>query len=77
MRVGVHQADSTVENALSMATQFGLPFSEAQKEVSQISNIVSEWKRHFADCGVSPNDITNLAEHIDRPFLAEQRKLRY
>ncbi len=74
MRVGVYQADSTIENALSMATQFGLSQKQAKQEVSQISKIVSSWKKHFEDCGVTSNDIENLAEQIDRPFLADQRK---
>ncbi len=75
MRVGIHQSDSTIENSLSMIQHFGLKPQEATNIVKEISLIISEWKKHFSDCGVSSNDIEDLAEQIDRPFLKDQRKL--
>lgn len=74
MRVGIHQADSTIENALSMVQYFALSPQDAKATVSEICQVTSSWKEHFMDCGVSSADIDSLAEQIDRPFLKDQRR---
>src|SRR5262249_54462347 len=74
MRVGVEQADSTLANAMSMCASFGLKRDEAVREVRAVIDVVGRWKRHFKACGVGNRDIDALAEQIDRPFLADQRK---
>jgi serine/threonine-protein kinase HipA len=38
-----------------------------------VVRVVDGWKDHFAQCGVTAGDIDLYAEHIDRPFLKEQR----
>ena len=73
MRVGEQAADSTLANALSMSALFALNREEARREVCAVAQVVSEWKEHFAGCGVTPADISLYAEQIDRPFLREQR----
>jgi serine/threonine-protein kinase HipA len=73
MRVGVDHADSTLINAMSMCTSFGLKQAEAAREVRLVIGAIDRWKAHFRSCGVSTRDIETLAEQIDRPFLAEQR----
>jgi serine/threonine-protein kinase HipA len=73
MRVGENEADSTLANALSMCTLFGLKKSDAQAEIAAVAAVIAQWKRHFAARGVSRRDIEMLAEQIDRPFLREQR----
>jgi hypothetical protein len=34
--------------------------------------VVNTWKLHFAQMGVSPRDIENLAQQIDGDFLLQQ-----
>ena len=74
MRVGEQAADSTLANALSMSTLFGLKGDEAQHEARGVAQAVSGWREHFAACKVTPADIELYAEQIDRPFLREQRE---
>ena len=73
MRVGAHEADATLSNALSEHSQFGLKAAEAIEHVKQVCTVVSGWQAHFANCHVSQADIDSLAEQIDRPFLRDQR----
>jgi serine/threonine-protein kinase HipA len=72
MRVGSRQADSTLDNALSEHSLFGLKASQALDHVRRVAAVVSGWKTHFASVGVSRADISLLARQIDRPFLLEQ-----
>lgn len=73
MIVGQDAADSTLENALSMSTQFGLKKDAAVQAAAHVARVVATWPQHFAACGVSARDIESYAEQIDRPFLKEQR----
>ncbi len=74
MRVGLQAADSTLANALSMSSLFGLKSEEAAREAGVVAQVVSRWKEHFAASGVAPADIALYAEQIDRPFLRDQRE---
>jgi len=74
MRVGEQEADSTIANALSMSSMFGLVRNEAIEEIRVVARAVDGWRRHFQDCGVTRNDIELYAEQIDRPFLKDQRR---
>jgi serine/threonine-protein kinase HipA len=73
MRVGEQEADATMYNALSMSRMFSLTKDEAVNEVRAVAAVVDGWKEHFAQCGVTAGDIDLYAQHIDRPFLREQR----
>ncbi len=73
MRVGDQEADATMVNALSMSRMFSLTKDEAVKEVRAVAGVVDGWKEHFAQSGVTAGDIDLYAQHIDRPFLKEQR----
>jgi serine/threonine-protein kinase HipA len=74
MRVGVDMADSTLANALSEHAQFGLKRGEAEAQVRQVAAVVAGWKHHFAVAGVRAVDVESLAQQVDRPFLADQRR---
>jgi serine/threonine-protein kinase HipA len=74
MRVGLHEADSTLDNAMSMCGQFGLSEGDAAREVRAVVKSIDRWADHFAACGVRQRDIEAQAEQIDRPFLREQRQ---
>jgi serine/threonine-protein kinase HipA len=73
MRVGAAEADSTVENALSMSRMFGLDANQAAKEVRTVARVVDQWQEHFKNHNVSRHDIDLYAQQIDRPFLKDQR----
>ena len=74
MRVGEDEADSTLDNAMSMCALFALKKDEATEEARRVCRVVGRWRRHFSGCGVSRHDIEMLAEQIDRPFLRGQRE---
>ena len=74
LRVGTSEADSTLDNALSMSALFALDPDEAAKEVRRVIRVVDRWKTHFAACGVRARDLAELAEQLDRPFLRSQRE---
>jgi len=74
MRVGTWQGDSTLDNALSEARQFGLDQAQAREQVRRVCAVVSRWHDHFAAAGVSRRDLDALASTIDRPFLRDQRR---
>jgi serine/threonine-protein kinase HipA len=73
MRVGDEEADSTLNNALSMSRLFALDRNAALKEVRAVVRVVDTWKEHFKMHGVTRGDIELYAEQIDRPFLSDQR----
>jgi serine/threonine-protein kinase HipA len=73
MRVGHFEADSTIDNALSMSAMFDLKLPAARAEVASVAAVVANWRTHFRSCGVTSRDIESLAEQIDRPFLKDQR----
>lgn len=74
LRVGLDAADSTLSNALSEHTQFGLDRRDAEAQIRQVAGVVAGWKVHFAQAGVQADHIESLSQQIDRPFLADQRK---
>ena len=70
---GKQGRDSTLENAMSECDAFGLTSAEAAAEVVRVVEVVNSWKLHFAQVGVSPRDIENLAQQIDGDYLLQQR----
>jgi hypothetical protein len=43
-------------------------------QVREVDAVVAQWKAHFATAGVRAADIESLAQQIDRPYLADQRR---
>jgi serine/threonine-protein kinase HipA len=74
LRVGLSEADSTLDNALTLCGQFSLKPAEARREVAAVAATIDTWHAHFSQGGVTAGDIALLAEQIDRPFLREQRE---
>lgn len=74
MVVGTRGAESSIENALSAASQYWLTASEALAEARSVARVVDGWRSHFSAQGLSDAVIDELARHIDRPFLLEQRR---
>ncbi|RQP23346.1 type II toxin-antitoxin system HipA family toxin [Piscinibacter terrae] len=73
IRVGEDDTDSTLDNAMSMHQVFGLDRDAAFREIATVTNVVTNWQKHFAACGVTKRDIDSLTAQIDRPFLKDQR----
>jgi serine/threonine-protein kinase HipA len=73
MRVGEQEADSTISNALSLSPMYGLAKDQAIKEAQAVALAIEGWQQHFTACGVTPGDIDQYAQQIDRPFLRDQR----
>jgi len=74
MQVGSGGAESSLENAMSQCTAFGMGNGAGRKIVRDVARGVDSWKKHFRKAGVSPRDVEVLAQYIDGPRLAAQRK---
>lgn len=74
MSVGEQGAESTLENALSAADRYWLTTREALAEARRVAVVVEGWQRHFTAHGVPAAACAELARHIDRPFLQDQRR---
>lgn len=74
MRVGAAAHDSTLDNALSECSQFGLKRDEAVAQAARVCAAVAGWKLHFRRAGVKARDVDALAVQIDRDFLWLQRQ---
>ena len=64
---------STLVNAMSQSSLFGLTQVEAAAEVSSVIDVVNGWREHFEAEGVSRRDIESLAQQIDDDELRAQR----
>lgn len=73
MTIGNRGAESSIENALSCANQYWLKPKDALAEVRRVADVVNTWHEHFLEVGVPPSVVDELAHHIDRPFLLNQR----
>lgn len=74
MVVGKQGAESTIDNALSMAKVYWLTPQAAVDEARKVARVVDSWQSHFAEMGLSAAILKELASHIDRPFLLKQRQ---
>lgn len=74
MRVGENGAESTLENALSEASAFGLNAAQAQGIVVDLCRRIHGWKAFFTAQGVSARDTEALAQFIDGDYLRLQRE---
>ncbi|PIQ53261.1 MAG: phosphatidylinositol kinase [Comamonadaceae bacterium CG12_big_fil_rev_8_21_14_0_65_59_15] len=71
---GANGAESTLANAMSQCDAFGLTPAQAAAQVAQVIDVVNTWRAHFANMGVSRNDLQNLAERLDGDELLRQRQ---
>lgn len=74
MGVGEQGAQSSIVNALTAAGHYWLTPQEAWTEVRHVARVIDGWRAHFALQGVSRAAVDELAHHLDRPFLLEQRQ---
>lgn len=73
LRVGKHQADASMENALSEVQAFGLTKDAAVEAVKRVAVVVGGWKEFFRGQGVSNRDLDRMAQYIDGANLKAQR----
>ena len=74
MAVGRDGAVSSLDNALSQATAFGLKAPAARAIVREIAATVDGWRDHFAACGVAGADLDTAAQYLDNDRLGAQRR---
>ena len=74
MIVGRHGAQSTLENALTELSEFGITRSRAVAIIQAVAQVVEHWPQHFAQQGVCAADMEQLAASIDRDALKSQRQ---
>lgn len=70
---GTQGQESSLDNAMSQCDAFGLLPSEAAAEVVAVIDVVNSWQTHFAEMGVTTQDIEDLAQRIDGEALLSQR----
>jgi serine/threonine-protein kinase HipA len=65
MGIGLFGRDSTLQNALSAAADFGIKPSASIGIVKEIVAVLSNWRVHFAAAGVGAGDLVVLSRIID------------
>lgn len=74
LAVGRAGAESSLDNALTSLSEFGLQRPRAIELVRQVARVVDRWATHFAAHGVCAADMEALTASIDRPALKQQRR---
>ena len=74
MVVGRDGAASSLDNALTELSEFGIKRARAIDLVHQVARTVNGWEAHFARMGVSGADRELLRASIDRDALRHQRQ---
>ena len=74
LSVGAAGAISTLDNALTELSEFGIRRARAIELVRQVVRVVEGWTEHFEQHGVVRADMELLHASIDRDALLAQRK---
>lgn len=72
--VGRAGAQSSLDNALTELSEFGIKRPRAIELVRQVARVVDGWEAHFARLGVCAADLALLRASIDRDALRLQRQ---
>ena len=72
--VGSRGHDSSIDNALTALSEFGLTRPRAIELIKTVALAVDRWQEHFLQHGVSAQDMEQLAASIDRDALKLQRR---
>jgi serine/threonine-protein kinase HipA len=73
MGVGEHGAESSIENALTSASAYGLKKDAARAIAAEVAAVVDGWRAHFEGLGVRASDLEVLDQYIDGAHLRSQR----
>mgnify|MGYP003609290063 CR=1 FL=1 len=74
MLVGKAGAESSLDNALTELSEFGIRRARAIELIRQVAHVVDGWQTHFAQQGVCRADMELLHASIDRDALRVQRQ---
>jgi serine/threonine-protein kinase HipA len=74
LSVGAHGSASTLENALTELSEFGIKRPRAIELIQAVARAVDGWSRHFEQYGVCSADREQLGASIDRDSLRLQRR---
>ncbi|MDO9196552.1 type II toxin-antitoxin system HipA family toxin [Rhodoferax sp.] len=74
LSVGATGAESTLENALSELSEFGIKKPRAIELIQIVARTVDQWAHHFVQHGVVQADMAQLSASIDRDALKSQRR---
>ena len=74
MSVGSAGAESSLDNALTELSEFGIPRPRAIALIRQVVRAVDGWQDHFVQHGVVAADMELLRASIDRDALLRQRQ---
>lgn len=74
MSVGTAGAESSLDNALTELSEFGIKRPRAIELIRQVVHVVDGWAAHFAQLGVAAADMELLRASIDRDALLRQRQ---
>ncbi|MDP2020367.1 MAG: type II toxin-antitoxin system HipA family toxin [Hydrogenophaga sp.] len=74
MSVGSAGAASSLDNALTELSEFGIKKARAIELIQQVARTVDGWEAHFAQLGVGAADRDLLRASIDRDALRLQRQ---
>lgn len=72
--VGRAGAQSSLDNALTELSEFGIKRPRAIELVRQVARVVDGWEAHFARLGVCAADLALLRASINRDALKAQRQ---
>lgn len=74
LAVGSMGTESTIENALTEITEYGIKRPRAIDLIREVATIVDCWAVHFTELNVSAADMEMLTDSIDRSALRTQRQ---
>jgi serine/threonine-protein kinase HipA len=73
MLVGTSGAESSLDNALTELSEYGIKQARAIELIQQVARVVDGWQAHFTQLGVCPSDLDLLQASVDRNALKQQR----
>ncbi len=74
LAVGRLGAQSTLENALTELSEFGLTRQRATELIQTVARTVDQWSTHFLQHGVCREDMAQVEASVDRAALKLQRR---
>jgi serine/threonine-protein kinase HipA len=74
IEVGDRGTESSIENALTRASSYGLKKDAARAIAGEVAAVVDGWQDHFRALGVRDVDLAALSQYIDGDNLRAQRR---
>lgn len=74
IEVGERGTESSLANALTRASSYGLKKDAARAIAREVAHVVDGWQAHFRDAGVRDEDLAILSQYIDGENLRSQRR---